>query len=52
MSVIAAAFAALTGGVAVATAQQPASPPARRPRASAQQSAPQAERLVVYKSPT
>lgn len=51
MRTILAVAAALAGGVATAPAQQPVSPPARRPRAHAHQAA-QAERMVVYKSPT
>ncbi|MFI5279288.1 MAG: hypothetical protein ACHQU1_02240 [Gemmatimonadales bacterium] len=51
MRTIVAVAAALAGSVAVAAAQQPTSPPARRPRAPAQ-AAPQVERMVVYKSPT
>jgi hypothetical protein len=49
---IVAVTAALAGGITVAAAQQPTSPPARRPRAQTHQVAPQAERMVVYKSPT
>lgn len=52
MRTMVALAAALAGGVTVAAAQQPTGSSTRRPRAQAQQAAPQAERMVVYKSPT
>jgi hypothetical protein len=52
MRSLVAVAAALAGGVAVAAAQQPIPQPTRRPKPPVQQAAPQAERMVVYKSPT
>jgi predicted nicotinamide N-methyase len=51
MRTIVAVVAALAGSASVVAAQQPTSPPARRPRA-AHPATPQAARMVVYKSPT